>query len=65
MRLYKHSKKLIMKEKEFKLNRCESEFASPAAAEQYTAPNIEVIDIELENMFAASPQVPDFTPELW
>ena len=54
MRLYKHSKKLIMKEKDFKLNRCESEFASPAAQQKYSAPDIEVTDIEIENMFAAS-----------
>ncbi|WP_436416289.1 hypothetical protein [Petrimonas sp.] len=43
-----------MKEKEFKLNRCESEFASPAAQQKYSAPDIEVTDIEIENMFAAS-----------
>ena len=47
-----------MKEKEF-TNPVETLRATslpPAATEKYTAPNIEVIDIELENMFAASPE---------
>jgi len=35
---------------------------NPAAAEPYTAPDIEVTDIEIENCFAASPTAPDFTP---
>jgi len=34
----------------------------PAAQEPYTAPDIEVTDIEIENCFAASPTAPDFTP---